>query len=631
MAKLYFSVEADYQKVVRLREEIAKLEKQMKGFNSHTTTNAIESVQNELRDLRSEYNNLTKTAAKSGAAIEKASLSMGKALAAAGGVAALKSLASEIIRVRGEFQEMETSIETLVGKKMADKLIPQIKELAKVSPLTMTDIVGAEKMMLGFNIEADKTIGFLKALSDVSMGSSQKFNSLTLAFSQMSAAGKLMGQDLNQMINAGFNPLQQISKTTGKSIATLKEEMSKGAVSAEMVQNAFIDATSAGGKFYKMSENASKTINGQISMMQDAWDAALNEMGQNSEDLIMSGIQATTSLIQNYETVGKVLVSLVGTYGVYKAALIANIALEKMQAVQRLASIKGISTMSALTSVLTKKMALLNVVASANPWVLLATAITAAVTAMWAFHDSSTESEKAQKRLSKRREEEAKALEEHKQKIDELVEKSRDLALADLERGNSLAELRKEYPKIFEQYDIESIKLADILELKRQIAEEDAKRAAEKEKKEFADLNTQINALEYKAKVNPLSAGDVKKLKDLRAERDVILQERGKGLSEQFISTLKDVDINEFDKYIKVLENKIKGKGENGKIKMKLPIDIEGNLSEEALYQVKDVKSLIDTLKSKKDKRIEDEKNKTTYKQDLQQAKKEWEDAKKLL
>ena len=112
------------------------------------------------------------------------------------------------------------------------------------------------------------------------------------------------------MINAGFNPLQIISEKTGKSIATLKDEMSKGAVSAEMVQQAFIDATSAGGKFYKMSENASKTINGQLSMMQDALDAAFNEMGQASESVIMSGIKATTSLIQNYETVGKVLVGL---------------------------------------------------------------------------------------------------------------------------------------------------------------------------------------------------------------------------------------------------------------------------------------------------------------------------------
>ena len=252
---------------------------------------------------------------------EGIAISWKKALAVIGGAGVLKALGSEIIRVRGEFQSMQTAIETMVGKDVAGQLIPQIKELAKISPLTMSDMVGAEKMMLGFNIQAEDTIKYLKAISDISMGESSKFNSLTLAFSQMSAAGKLMGQDLNQMINAGFNPLQIISEKTGKSIATLKDEMSKGAVSAEMVQQAFIDATSAGGKFYNMSENASKTINGQLSMMQDALDSVFNELGTKSESVIMDGIQMTTSLIQNYETVGKVLAGLVVTYGTYRTAV----------------------------------------------------------------------------------------------------------------------------------------------------------------------------------------------------------------------------------------------------------------------------------------------------------------------
>ena len=86
--------------------------------------------------------------------------------------------------------------------------------------------------------------------------------------------------------------------------------MSKGAISAEMVQQAFIDATSASGKFYNMSENASKTINGQLSMMQDAMDSVFNELGQKSEGVIIKGIQTTTSLIENYETIGKVLAGL---------------------------------------------------------------------------------------------------------------------------------------------------------------------------------------------------------------------------------------------------------------------------------------------------------------------------------
>lgn len=232
----------------------------------------------KLRDEYTLYKNDGKQVVETNEGI---AISWKKALAVIGGAGVLKALGSEMIRVRGEFQSMHTAIETMVGEDIAGRLIPQIKELAKISPLTMSDMVGAEKMMLGFNIQAEDTIKYLKAISDISMGESSKFNSLTLAFSQMSAAGKLMGQDLNQMINAGFNPLQIISEKTGKSIATLKDEMSKGVVSAEMVQQAFIDATSAGGKFYNMSENASKTINGQLSMMQDALDSVFNELGTN--------------------------------------------------------------------------------------------------------------------------------------------------------------------------------------------------------------------------------------------------------------------------------------------------------------------------------------------------------------
>ena len=279
----------------------------------------------KLRDEYSLYKNEGKQVVETNNGI---AVSWKKALAVIGGTAVLKALGSEIIRVRGEFQSMQTAMETMVGKDVAGPLMAQVKELAKISPLTMTDMVGAEKMMLGFNIQAEDTIKYLKALSDISMGESGKFNSLTLAFSQMSATGKLMGQDLNQMINAGFNPLQTISEKTGKSIATLKDEMSKGAISAEMVQQAFLDATAAGGKFYNMSENASKTINGQISMMQDALDNAFNEMGEKSEGVIMSGIQAATSLIQNYETVGKVLSGLLVTYGAYRTAVMLVTAAE---------------------------------------------------------------------------------------------------------------------------------------------------------------------------------------------------------------------------------------------------------------------------------------------------------------
>ena len=576
----------------------------------------------KLRDEYALYNDNAKEIVESNNGI---AISWKKALAVIGGAGVLKALGSEMIRVRGEFQSMQTAIETMVGKDMAGQLIPQIKELAKISPLTMSDMVGAEKMMLGFNIQAEDTIKYLKAISDISMGESSKFNSLTLAFSQISAAGKLMGQDLNQMINAGFNPLQIISEKTGKSIATLKDEMSKGAISAEMVQQAFIDATSAGGKFYNMSENASKTINGQLSMMQDALDNAFNEMGQKSEGVIMKGIQMTTSLIQNYETVGKILAGLVATYGTYRTAVMLVTAAESKHTLVEI----GLTNARILAR---KAQLALNAAMLTNPYVLLATAVVGLGAAMWAFHDSTTAAEKAQKRFNEKQKEAAKQEQEHKQKIDSLVESSRDIALADLQRGQSLAELRKEYPKIFDKYDIETIKLADILKLKREIAEEDAKRAGEKKEKEFSDIEKEIKY--YENLLKSLSGqqgvdGYVKKLKELRVTRDVMLQDKGKGISEQFISSLKDIDISEFDRYISELEKRIKGQGENGKIKLRLPIDVKGSLSDEAIYEVKDIKTLIDTAKSTKQTRIDADKNKTTYQEDLVKAKKDWEKAKK--
>lgn len=554
-------------------------------------------------------------------------ISWKKALAIIGGVGVLKALGSEIVRVRGEFQSTQTAIETLVGKDMAGNLIPQIKELAKISPLTMSDMVGAEKMMLGFNIQAEDTIKYLKALSDVSMGDSQRFNSLTLAFSQMSAAGKLMGQDLNQMINAGFNPLQIMADKTGKSISILKEEMSKGAISAEMVQQAFIDATSAGGKFYNMSENASKTINGQLSMMQDAINTVFNELGTKSEGVIMDGIQMTTSLIQNYETVGKVLTGLVVTYGAYRTAVMLVTAAESKHTLVEI----GLTNARILAR---KAQLALNAAMLTNPYVAVATVVIGLTSAMWALHDSSTETEKAQRKFNEQQEEAAKQAQEHKQKIDALIQSSRDIALSDLQRGENLAALRSEYPKIFAQYDIETIKLADILKLKQQIAEEDAKRVGEKQAKNLSDIESEIKY--YENLLKTLSGqqgidGYVKKLKELRSTRNVMLQEKGKSISEQFISSLKDIDISEFDRYISELEKRIKGQGENGSIKLRLPIDVKGSLSDEAIYKVKDIKTLIDTAKSTKQTRIESEKNKTTYQQDYEKAKKDWEEAKKKL
>ena len=410
-----------------------------------------------VKKLRDEYSLYKKEAGETMETNNGLSVSWKKMLGIIGGVTALKQLGSEIIRVRGEFQSMQTAIETMVGKDMAGVLIPQIKELAKVSPLTLSDMVNAEKMMLGFNIQAEDTIRYLQALSDISMGDGVKFKSLTLAFSQMSAAGKLMGQDLNQMINAGFNPLQIIAEKTGKSIATLKEEMSKGSVSAEMVQQAFIDATSAGGKFYQMSENASKTIDGQLSMMQDALDDAFNEMGQVSEDVIIGAIQASTSLIQNYETVGKVLVGLVTTYGVYRTAvLLATVATSKH-------TIAEIALTSARVAARKAQM-LLNAAMLTNPYVAVATVVTGLVATMWALSNSTSAAENAQKRFNEEQDKMIQRETERKNQVESLIQTIKDETETDLAKITAYEQLQKLSPAITSAYKLEELAVLDLAE-----------------------------------------------------------------------------------------------------------------------------------------------------------------------
>lgn len=437
----------------KIKEVSAKLRAQKDVLFGLTQEQA--NARLSVKKLRDEYALYRDDSKETVIATEGIGISLKKAFAMIGGAALGKQLISDMIRVRGEFQAADTAIQTLLGsKEKADALMSQVREYAKISPLEFSDVTQATQMMLGFNIEAEKVPRFLQAIGDVSMGETQKFNSLTLAFSQMSAAGKLMGQDLNQMINAGFNPLQTMSEKTGKSIAQLKEEMSKGAISAEMVQQAFIDATSAGGKFYQMSENASKTINGQLSMMQDAMDAAFNEMGQKSEGFIMSGIQMTTKLIENYETVGKVLAGLVITYGTYKAALITNIALTHSWAVAARADAVAKGMQTAATKAATVAQLALNAAMKANPYALVAAAIASVAAAMWVFNDSTTAAEEAQKKLSDSTTELNKTYSEEKYKIDELFD-----ALKNSKEGTE--EYKKTKDTILNQYGEYLAKLGD--------------------------------------------------------------------------------------------------------------------------------------------------------------------------
>lgn len=377
-----------------------------------------------VKKLRDEYALLRQ---EGGGTAETMNLLTGKLKQMSGmllGGMGLKELASRIVSVRAEFESMETSLKVLLGgnEERLNNIMGQIKEYALASPLNTKDMVGAVQMMTSFGIEAEKSIDYLKAIGDVSMGDAGKFNSLALAFSQMSSAGKLMGQDLMQMVNAGFNPLEEISRKTGKSIGELKNEMSKGAITSKMVQDAFISATSAGGKFYGMASEGAKTLNGQISMLQESFDNMFNEIGSKGEGVVMKAVQAGTYLVENYETIGKVLEGLIIAYGVYKTALIVNAAVTGgIKAVESASIIvKGLHT--AATWAQTAAQTALNTAMMMNPYVAVGAALVGLCATIYAFTDTTTAASEAQKRLNEANDEVEKSTSKEITKLNGLCE-----------------------------------------------------------------------------------------------------------------------------------------------------------------------------------------------------------------
>lgn len=288
-------------------------------------------LRSDAAESRNILASIGQTATQEGANIDAMFGKIAKASAGIFATSQLVEFSKQVINVRGEIQSLETSFETLAGQKGID-LFKEIKDFATSTPMMMKDLASGAQTMLAFNIEAQNVMPILRAIGDISMGDAQKFNSLTLAFSQMSATGKLMGQDLLQMISAGFNPLSVISEKTGKSIGELREEMEQGKITTQMVTEAFMSATSEGGKFYEMLVKQSHGIKGAISNFEGAIDDALNDMGASVQDTTIGIINTGTYLVQHYDTILDIVGVLVATYGTYRAALIVNAAVEQMMA-----------------------------------------------------------------------------------------------------------------------------------------------------------------------------------------------------------------------------------------------------------------------------------------------------------
>lgn len=195
------------------------------------------------------------------------------------------------VKIAAEMEQTKIAFGVMMGStQQAKKTLEDFKKLDVQSPINFAEFAKAGKTMLQFGVAADLLTPTLSRLSAISLGNSEQFQSLALAFGQVQANGRLMGQEVLQMVNAGFNPLQEISRTTGISMVELKKQMENGAISAEMVSKAFQTATEEGGRFHGMNQQLEGSLAGQFAKLEGDIKASAIAIGTDLMPMIKSAV-----------------------------------------------------------------------------------------------------------------------------------------------------------------------------------------------------------------------------------------------------------------------------------------------------------------------------------------------------
>lgn len=317
------------------------------------------------------------------------------------------------------------------------------------------------------------------------------------------------------MVNAGFNPLEEISRKTGKSIGELKNEMSKGAITSKMVQDAFISATSAGGKFYGMASEGAKTLNGQISMLQESFDNMFNEIGSKGEGVVMNAVKAATYLVENYEQTGRVILGLATSFGIYRTAVaIATMTTNGYTIAETLAYTRML--------LLEKATKLLNMTMLSNPYVAAAAALGTLIGAIIATSDGISELDAAQNTLNETFKDAKDAQDQYKASTEQAISVASDDKSATDDRRKAMNLLISRYPSIIQKYIDEEGHLKNILQMKREIAVIDGNKAVESHIQQ-SNKYTQISKTLHANGEKKLSGGNISD-KDSKIEDDAIAQ-----------------------------------------------------------------------------------------------------------
>ena len=302
----------DGKVIINIDSNASKAQREFEGLDAATakynqTLKNTQNTANSSKSALSSYGNQLKANRTSASGLSGALGSLGGSLgsvakllpAIGAGFVALKleNYAQYALSTSAAFEQLAISFRVMTGSAQAgQELTDAIIKLGAETPMTAQQLSKAAQLLLSFGESAENIIPDLQLLGDITGGEVNRFNMLALAFAQVGANGKLMGQDLLQMVNAGFNPLQIMSQTTGKSMGQLRKEMELGRISFQMVAQAMKDAASEGGRYFGLMEQQSQSLNGRLSTLGDTWEQVAKSIGDIFAPAAKAAVNALISL-----------------------------------------------------------------------------------------------------------------------------------------------------------------------------------------------------------------------------------------------------------------------------------------------------------------------------------------------
>ena len=470
-------------------------------------------IQKDVEAIKKQFEQMTRKAVEEGKKQADVWQTLLKGATAYFTLQGAQSFISQMIAVRSEFQQLEISFGTMLkSKEKANELMAELIDLAAKTPFGLQEVSEGAKRLLAFQVPAEEVTETLRRMGDVAAGLGVPMGQLIHVYGQVKAQGKLMTNDLYQFMNAGIPIIAELSKVVGKSETEIKDMVSAGKIGFPEIQAVIKNMTSEGGLFFNLMAEQSKSLGGQISNLQDNFDQMLNEIGKASEGVVSGAISGVSYLVENYQTLGKIIAGLIVSYGTYRASLIATAAVQQVVAARTAGMTVAEMAHYTWLVLVEKVQKLLNLTMLANPYALVAGALVGLVSYMVMFKKEAAAAEQAQKSFNEEQERQKNLLQEERNEIDKLIEVVKDENAAKGQRLNALNKLKDIYPDIFSKYKTEEELIRNIANALKEVNNAQKNKDLQMDKAYIERLKVQRNGLEAKLKTaaNPVDIANYK-------------------------------------------------------------------------------------------------------------------------